>query len=160
MKFAVLIKPTTISHGLTQLLMLVTAVFTVYWCMQIAQIPALPSQTNNAGNQAVNKGMILYSNQDGALAYDLFGSKPIATDRIFLRGVVVTGKNIDGTLDGYAIFELEGKPTNVISIGESLGKGLTLQSIGVESATLLYQGQKLDFKLSQPGADKTSATKK
>ena len=67
---------------------------------------------------------------------------------IFLRGVVATGKNANGSLDGFAIFEIDGKPTNAISIGESLGKGLTLQSIGDESATLLYQGQKLEFRLS------------
>ena len=158
---AMQIKPTSVSHSLTYLLMLVTAVLATYWGMRIAQIPGLPSQGSNQGtSQGVNKGMTLYSNQDGASAYDLFGSKPISTDRIYLRGVVVTSKNKDGVLDGYAIFEMDGKPTNAMSIGESLGKGLSLQSIGVESATLLYQGQKLDFKLSRPGADKNNSSSK
>lgn len=161
---AIRIKPTSVSHSLTYLLMLVTAVLATYWGMRIAQIPGVPSQAGSGGNQAttqgINKGMTLYSNQDGAAAYDLFGSKPIATDRIYLRGVVVTSKNKDGVLDGYAIFEMDGKPTNALSIGESLGKGLSLQSIGVESATLIYQGQKLDFKLSRPGADKNNNSNK
>jgi hypothetical protein len=55
---------------------------------------------------------------------------------------------------------VDGKPTNAISIGESLGKGLTLQSIGDESATLLYQGQRLEFKLSKPGGQKATNPKK
>jgi cold shock CspA family protein len=35
-----------------------------------------------------------------------------------------------------------------------------LQSIGDESATLLYQGQKLEFKLSKPGGQKAANPKK
>jgi len=34
-----------------------------------------------------------------------------------------------------------------------------LQSIGDESATLLYQGQKMNFKLSKSGKDKSSSKK-
>ena len=71
-------------------------------------------------------------------------------DAIVLRGTVTTGKNANGSLTGFALFELDGKPVNPIGIGESLGKGLSLQSIGDESATLLYQGQQIDFKLSKP----------
>ena len=82
------------------------------------------------------------------------------TENIYLRGVVITSKNKDGSLGGFAIFEIDGKPTNAISVGEGLGKGLTLQSIGDESATLLYQGQKLDFKLSKAGSDKSDKINK
>jgi hypothetical protein len=71
-----------------------------------------------------------------------------------LRGVVITSKK-DGALDGFAIFEIDGKPTNAISVGETIGKGLSLQSIGDESATLLYQGQKLSFKLNKASKDKS-----
>jgi hypothetical protein len=73
---------------------------------------------------------------------------------------VITSKNKDGSLDGFAIFEIDGKQTNAISVGEGLGKGLTLQSIGDETATLLYQGQKLDFKLSKAGSDKGDKSSK
>ena len=118
--------------------------------MKIAQIPGTPSQPVNG----ISKGMALYANQDANTAYALFGSKPLVTENIYLRGVVATSKNPDGTLDGFAIFEIDGKPTNAISVGETIGKGLSLQSIGDESATLLYQGQKLNFKLSKPNRDK------
>ena len=130
--------------------MLACAISLTYWIMNIAQIPGTPNQPTNG----ISKGMNLYTNQDASNAYGLFGSKPLATENIYLRGVVITSKNPDGTLDGFAIFEIDGKPTNAISVGEGLGKGLTLQSIGDESATLLYQGQKLDFKLSKAGSDK------
>lgn len=149
-------KPTSISNALSYVLMLLAGLCLTYWLMQIAQIPAPPSQPTTG----INKGVTLYTNQDGTTAYGLFGSKPLVTDNIYLRGVVVTSKNKDGALDGFAIFEIDGKPTNAISVGESLGKGLSLQSIGDEAATLLYQGQKMEFKLSKPGKEKASSTSK
>lgn len=150
-----LIKPQAINNAFAYLLMLITAVIITYWLMQIALIPK-PPITSSSG---MHKGATLYTNQDPSSAYGLFGSKPLVTDNIYLRGVVITSKNKDGALDGYAIFEIDGKPSNAVSVGESLGKGLSLQSIGDESATLLYQGQKLDFKLSKPGKS-TSSNKK
>lgn len=149
-------KPTLLTNALSYALMLLAGLCLTYWLMQIAQIPAPPSQLATG----INKGVTLYTNQDGSNAYDLFGSKPLVTDNIYLRGVVVTSKNKGGVLDGFAIFEIDGKPTNAISVGESLGKGLSLQSIGDESATLLYQGQKMEFKLSKPGKEKASPTSK
>jgi hypothetical protein len=118
--------------------------------MRIIQIPKTPNQPSNG----VSKGMTLYSNQDPAAPYGLFGSKPLATENMYLRGVVVTTKNSDGALYGYAIFEIDGKPTNAISVGETIRKGLMLQNIGDESATLLYQGQKLNFKLNKANKNK------
>ena len=142
--------PSSASKGLTYALMLACALSATFWLMKIAQIPGTPSPPANG----ISKGVTLYSNQDATAAYGLFGSKPLATENIYLRGVVATSKNPDGTLDGFAIFEIDGKPTNAISVGETIGKGLSLQSIGDESATLLYQGQKLNFKLSKSTKDK------
>lgn len=150
------IKPTLLTNTFSYVLMLLASLCLTYWLMQIAQIPAPPSQPATG----INKGVTLYTNQDGTNAYDLFGSKPLVTDNIYLRGVVVTSKNKSGALDGFAIFEIDGKPTNAISVGESLGKGLNLQSIGDESAILLYQGQRMEFKLSKPGKEKASPTSK
>jgi hypothetical protein len=147
------IKPTLLTNALSYVLMLLTGLCLTYWLMQIAQIPGPPSQSGNG----INKGVTLYTNQDATTAYGLFGSKPLVTDNIYLRGVVVTAKNKNGALDGFALFEIDGKPTNAISVGESIGKGLSLQSIGDETATLIYQGQKMDFKLSKPGKEKASS---
>lgn len=149
------IKPTGVATCFTYLLMIATAACFTYWILRIAQIPGAPGSSASS-----IKGMTLYSNQDGASAYGLFGSKPLVTENIFLRGVVLTSKGNDGRLDGFAIFEIDGIPTNAISVGENLGKGLTLQSIGDESATLLYEGQKLDFKLSKAGNKPNPSNKK
>ena len=144
------LSPARLTKFLTYLLMLACAISGAYWFMRIMQIPGTPAQPANG----ISKGMSLYTNQDASSAYGLFGSKPLATENIYLRGVVATSKNPDGTLDGFAIFEIDGKPTNAISVGETIGKGLSLQSIGDETATLLYQGQKLDFKLNKANKDK------
>ena len=150
------INPMGVSRGLTYLFMLACAVSVTYWLMRVAQVPSAPGPAASG----INKGMTLYSNQDAGAAYALFGNKPLVTENIYLRGVVITSRNKDGSLDGFAIFEIDGKPTNAISVGEGLGKGLTLQSIGDEAATLLYQGQKLDFKLSKAGSDKGDKSSK
>ena len=139
-----------IASSLSRLLLVVTALSAVYWVMQIAQIPSPPPHVG------INKGLTLYSNQDHTAAYGLFGKKPLATENIYLRGVVLTSQKKDGTWDGFAIFEIDGKPTSAISVGEGLGKGLMLYSIGDETATLLYQGQKLDFTLSKASKEKNS----
>ena len=136
-------------------MMLALGLSLTYWVMKIAQISGPPSQTANGAN----KGLTLYSNQESNAAYDLFGSKPLTTENIYLRGVVITAKNKDGNLDGFAIFEIDGKQTNAVSVGESIGKGLSLFSIGDEAATLLYQGQKLEFKLSKPTKEKLPSKK-
>jgi hypothetical protein len=150
------IKPIGVATGFTYLLMIATAACFTYWILRIAQIPGAPG----ASASGITKGMTLYSNQDGASAYGLFGSKPLVTENIFLRGVVITSRSLNGVLEGFAIFEIDGVPTNAISVGENLGKGLALQSIGDESATLLYEGQKLDFKLSKAGTKSSSSNKK
>jgi hypothetical protein len=164
--------PALVARPLQFLGMAITAMALTYWILQWWQLPSVPSvpslssvpSIGSSSNPSIgnknNPGITLYANQDSTAAYDLFGNKPVSTDTIFLRGVVATGKNANGSLDGFAIFEMDGKPTNAISIGESLGKGLTLQSIGDESATLLYQGQKLEFKLSKPGGQKATNPKK
>ena len=147
----VALNPNSFSKALTYLLMLACAISVSYWIMSVLQIPGTPSQPSSG----INKGLTLYSNQDAAAAYGLFGSKPLATENIYLRGVVVTSKKPDGSLDGFAIFEIDGKSTNAISVGETIGKGLSLQSIGDESATLLYEGQKLNFKLNKANKEKS-----
>ena len=155
--------PGIVVRPLQYLGMTITAMALTYWLLQWWQLPSVPSiapSSTPSPNNKNNAGITLYANQDSTAAYKLFGSKPLSTDTIFLRGVVATGKNTNGSLEGFAIFEIDGKPTNAISIGESLGKGLTLQSIGDESATLLYQGQKLELKLNKPGGQKATNPKK
>jgi hypothetical protein len=147
--------PRLLARSLQYIGMALTALAVVYWSMRIMQAPSAPGVSVGS-----NAGVTLYSNQDSAVANNTFGSKPLTTDAIFLRGVVATGKTPNGALDGFAIFEIDGKPSQAISVGESLGKGLTLYAIGDESATLLYQGQKLEFKLNKATKPSLKAPKK
>jgi hypothetical protein len=143
------LKPSPIIQSLTYIGMLVTLASATYWLMHLAQIPSPPDTLNKNA-----KGAILYSNQDITESYALFGSKPVATENIVLRGVVVTNKNKDGLLEGFALFEIDGKPSGAIAVGESVGKGLLLQTITPDTATLLYQGKRLNFSLNKVNKDK------
>jgi len=143
------LKPSPIIQSLTYIGMLVTLASATYWLMQLAQIPSPPDTLKKNA-----KGAILYSNQDITESYALFGSKPVATENIVLRGVVVTNKNKDGLLEGFALFEIDGKPSGAIAVGESVGKGLLLQTITPDTATLLYQGKRLNFSLNKTSKDK------
>lgn len=161
------LRPASVARSMQYLGMAITAMALTFWLLQWWQLPSIPgiapsspSPSSITASTKNNASVTLYSNQDSTAAYDLFGSKPVITDTIVLRGIVATGKNSNGSLDGFAIFEVDGKPTNAIGIGESLGRGLTLQSIGDESATLLYQGQKIQFKLSKPNSHNAIATQK
>lgn len=147
------ISPTDFANTITLGLILLSITCAAYWILRIAQLPTTPPSGTNP-----SKGVMLYSNQDQTSAYALFGSKPLITDNIFLRGVVITSAANSKRLEGFAIFEIDGKQTPAIGIGENLGKGLTLQSLGPESATLLYEGQKLDFKLTKSGTGSTNST--
>ena len=143
------LKPSPVIQSLTYLGMLITIAAVTYWLMRLSQNPSPPEALSKNA-----KGAVLYSNQGSTESYSLFGSKPIATENIILRGVVVTDKNKDGLLQGFALFEVDGKPTGAIAVGESMGKGLMLQTITTETATLLYQGKRLNFSLNKSNKDK------
>jgi type II secretory pathway component PulC len=134
---------TAVSHALTTSLILITICASSYWVLQVLQTPDLPNKQMNTQNASLLKNENIHS------AYALFGTKPLSTQNIFLRGLVITSTLPNGQLDGFAVFEVDGKPSKAIAIGESLGNNLVLESIHAESATLIYQGQKLEFSISK-----------
>jgi hypothetical protein len=123
-----------------------------YWLIQIVQIP---SPEESLGKNF--KGVTLYTNQDSNTSYKLFGSKPLAAENIALRVLVVTGKNENGIDQGFALFDIDGKSTGAIAVGEQISGGMLLQSINSESATLLYQGKELSFSLQKSKTKNTSS---
>lgn len=146
--------PPTIASSLSLIFILLCCICIGYWILHIAQLPSIPLVNKDA-----LRGKTLYQNHTQTGAYALFGSKPLLIENIFLRGVVITSISDNERLEGFAIFEIDGKQTSAISVGENFGKGLKLQSISPESATLLYEGQKLDFKLTKSGGLKSSSKK-
>lgn len=143
------VTPIRVNQALTYVLICITAASTAYWLMYILQIP---SPADNVLNNF--KGTTLYTNQDINTSYPLFGSKPIAKDNIILRGVVVTEKNKGGVYQGFALFDIDGKPTGAIAVGEMMGRGLALQAIDPETATLLYQGKEMSFSIQKTKKEK------
>ena len=136
--------PIRVSQLISYVFILLTLVSSTYWLIHILQIPSpaeiLPKNF---------KGITLHTNQDIGTSYKLFGSKPLATENIVLRVLVVTGKNEAGLNQGFALFDIDGKSTGAIAVGEQMDRGMMLQSINPDSATLLYQGKELSFALQK-----------
>jgi hypothetical protein len=152
--------PVRVSQFITYILILLTIVSSTYWLIHILQIPSpaeiLPKNF---------KGITLHTNQDVNTSYKLFGSKPFAAENIVLRVLVVTGKNEAGMNQGYALFDIDGKSTGAIAVGEQIGRGMVLQSINPDTASLLYQGKELSFSLQKSKnqntpSDRSSQTRK
>ena len=152
--------PVRVSQSITYILILLTLVSSTYWLIHILQIPS------PAESLAKNfKGITLHTNQDVNTSYKLFGSKPLAAENIALRVLVVTGKNELGMNQGFALFDIDGKSTGAIAVGEQIGRSMVLQSITPDAATLLYQGKELSFSLQKSKnqntqSDRSSPTRK
>ena len=143
------VTPIRVSQALSYVFICLTLASTAYWLMHILQIP---SPTDSVLKNF--KGTTLYTNQNMNTSYPLFGSKPIGKDNIILRGVVVTEKNEGGVYQGFALFDIDGKPTGAIAVGEVMGRGLVLQAIDSETATLLFQGKEMSFSIQKSKKEK------
>ena len=146
--------PIRFSQSLSYLLICFTAATSIFWLMHVIQIPA-PEDTLLKSS----KGTSLYINQDLSASYPLFGSKPLATDNIILRGVVVTEKTSSGAYQGFALFDIDGKPSGVIAVGVTIDRGMTLKSIDTETATLLYQGKEMGFSIQKTKKDSAPSSR-
>lgn len=140
--------PMKVSYSLSYLLICFTAAASTFWLMHVIQIPAPEDALLKS-----SKGTSLFINQDLSASYPLFGSKPLATDNIILRGVVVTEKTSSGTYQGFALFDIDGRPTGAIAVGETIDRGMSLKSIDAETATLLYQGKEMNFSIQKSKKD-------
>jgi hypothetical protein len=136
--------PVWVSQCMTSVFILFTLASATYWLIHIMQIPS-PEESLSKNF----KGITLYTNQDINTGYKLFGSKPLAAENIALRVLVVTGKNDSGMNQGFALFNVDGKSTGAVAVGEQISGGMVLQSINPESATLIYQGKELIFSLQK-----------
>lgn len=146
--------PIRFSQSLSYLLICFTAAASTFWLMHVMQIPAPEDALLKS-----SKGTSLYTNQDLTASYPLFGSKPIASDNIILRGVVVTEKTSSGAYQGFALFDIDGKPTGAIAVGETIDKGMSLKSIDAETATLLYQGKEMSFSIQKSKKDSAPSSR-
>ena len=145
--------PEHFTKWLGYFLVLLSAWLVLFSIMRIAQLP-WPVLTTQAAQSS--KGMTLYGSQAVQSAYALFGSKPVELGNIQLRGLVITGKTADGKDTGFALLEIDGKPSGAVALGENLGKGLVLHAIRPEGVTLVHQGQKIDLTLNRSSSKKAN----
>ena len=149
--------PEHFTKWLGYFLVLLSAWLVLFSIMRIAQLP-WPVLTTQAAQSS--KGMTLYGSQAVQSAYALFGSKPVELGNIQLRGLVITGKTADGKDTGFALLEIDGKPSGAVALGENLGKGLVLHAIRPEGVTLVHQGQKIDLTLNRSSSKKANPSSK
>jgi hypothetical protein len=121
--------------------------------MKILQLSPPPSIDGVAP-----RGAVLYSGADSSATSALFGRQPLAKNSVVVQGIVISGRDYSGSLTGFALFELDGKPTGPIAIGESFGKGLSLQSLSEDSATLRYAGEPVVLKLQTSKKNKSTGS--
>ena len=72
---------------------------------------------------------------------------------------MVTEKSKDGVYQGFALFDIDGKPTGAIAVGEMMGRGLVLKAIDTETATLLFQGKEMGFSIQKSKKDSTPSSR-
>lgn len=106
--------------------------------MRIIQIP-FPQAVSS-------KGLIYYGAASNDAVRSLFGEKSFDPSRLILRGVVITGGQ-PGKEEGIALIEVDGKPTEAVTIGEMVPPGVRLERIQPDGVTVSYQGR--SFTLQQ-----------
>lgn len=114
---------------------------TSYWMMKFLQIPS-PILDHN-----VHQTLVISDDQKLNQSKSLFGNIQLSTQNLLLRGIIITSNSPNQAIDGYAIFEINGKPSAAISIGDSIGNGLKLKSIRQDSVIMSYLDQDIEYPL-------------
>lgn len=112
-----------------------------YWGMKVLQIPSFTM------DKEIHQTLSISDDQRFNQSKSLFGDIQLATQNILLRGIVITSDESKSTLDGFAIFEINGKSSNAISIGETVGNGITLKNIRQDSVIVSYLGRDIEYPL-------------
>jgi hypothetical protein len=86
----------------------------------------------------------IYQIQDIQQAANLFGHKDLDLSKVQLTGLM----RHDATPTGYAVFEIDGKNTGAIAVGETFDKGYFLKSLGSDSVEVVFQGKQLSIMMT------------
>ena len=122
------IKPLWFARVLRNVLVLCIVLTVTYTYLAIERLPSFSD---------ANPSLPINQLQDVQKAAKLFGHKEFDLSKVQLTGLMRT----DGSSSGYAVFEVEGKNTGAIAVGETFDKGYFLKSIGVDSVELMFQGK-------------------
>lgn len=122
------IKPLWFAQALRNTLILCIVIILTYSFLAIERLPKFSDVTPPVRIDQI---------QDVRKAAKLFGYKDTDMSKVQLTGLM----RHDGSSNGYAIFEVEGKNTGAIAVGETFDKGYFLKSIGVEGVEVMFQGK-------------------
>jgi hypothetical protein len=142
------IEPSQVAKVLRAFFMIATASILLWLVLSFFQFPY---------TQAGKSSMTFYETGLKNDPSHLFSKKIIQLDGIKIQGLIIT-KDLPENSQGYVIFDIDGKNVGPIEVGETFGKGLFLQAITKNSATITFQGQKSTIYLYPE--DNPSAPKK
>jgi hypothetical protein len=135
------IKPIVIANLIRNTLILLCVFSLLYVFLAVNQLPS---------PQFFDRPAQIYQFQDVRKSEKLFGQKDIDLSKIRLTGFMASG-----TSTGFAIFEVDGKTSGAIAIGETFGKGYFLKSVNKESVEIVYQGKPYQIVMSPKPAKNT-----
>lgn len=144
----------TFNQFLVPILVIALFATITYWGMKVLQISSFTI------DKEIHQTLSTSDEQRFNQSKSLFGDIQLATQNILLRGIVITSDKSKSTLDGFAIFEINGKSSNAISIGETVGNGITLKSINQDSAIVSYLGRDIEYPLITTKANQNRASSK
>ena len=122
------IKPVWLARTVKNLLVLCIVLTLTYTYLAIERLPRVSD-----AHQSLHIDQL----HDVQKAAKLFGHKEFDLSKVQLTGVMRT----DGSSSGYAVFEVDGKNTGAIAVGETFDKGYFLKSIGTDSVEVMFQGK-------------------
>ncbi len=122
------IKPLWFARTIRNVLVLCIVLTLTYTYLAIERLPRVSD-----AHQSLHIDQL----QDVQKAAKLFGHKEFDLSKVQLTGLMRT----DGSSSGYAVFEVDGKNTGAIAVGETFDKGYFLKSIGTESVEVMFQGK-------------------
>jgi hypothetical protein len=122
------IKPLWFARAIRNVLVVCIVLTLTYTYLAIERLPRVSD-----AHQSLHIDQL----QDVQKAAKLFGHKEFDLSKVQLTGVMRT----DGSSSGYAVFEVEGKNTGAIAVGETFDKGYFLKSIGTDSVEVMFQGK-------------------
>ena len=122
------IKPLWFARAIRNISVLCIVLTFIYTYLAIERLPSFSD---------ANQSLHIDKLHDIQKVAKLFGHKEFDLSKVQLTGLMRT----DGSSSGYAVFEVEGKNTGAIAVGETFDKGYFLKSIGVDSVELMFQGK-------------------
>jgi hypothetical protein len=122
------IKPLWFVQAIRNILVLFIVLTLTYTYLAIERLPRFSD-----ANQLLHIDQL----QDIQQAARLFGHKEFDLSKVQLTGLM----RRDGSSSGFAVFEVDGKNTGAIAVGETFDKGYFLKSIGVDSVEVMFQGK-------------------